>query len=126
MPTVTTLVGALLGLLGIEGYAGSGRASKTALIPAGFGAALIALGLAGRDEGARHHTMHTAVAVGMLGVLGSARGLPAALRLARGDEVARPTAVAAQAAMFTICAGYLGLSMCSFVTTRHACVTLSS
>lgn len=128
MPTVTTLVGALLALLGIGGSAGSGRASKTALIPAGFGAALlvqlarsaIALGLVGRAEGARRHALHGAAAVGLLGVLGSARGLPSALQLARGEEVARPAAAAAQAAVFARCAGYVGLSVRSFVAARHA------
>lgn len=120
MPNVTTLVGALLALLGLGGYAGSGRTSKTALIPAGFGAALFALGLVGRADGARRHAMHGAAAVGLLGVLGSARGLPAALRLARGEEVARPAAAVAQAAMFALCAGYVGLSVRSFIAARRA------
>jgi hypothetical protein len=120
MPTITTLVGTLLALLGIGGYAGSGRASKTALIPAGFGTALIALGLAGRAEGARRHAMHGAAAVGLLGLLDSARGLPAALRLARGEELPRPAATAAQAAMFALCAGYVALSVRSFVAARRA------
>ena len=74
MPRITTLVGALLTLLGLAGYAGSGQASKTALIPAGFGAVLAALGLAGRSEGLRRHAMHGAAVVGLLGALGSARG----------------------------------------------------
>jgi hypothetical protein len=120
MPTVTTLVGALLTLLGIGGYAGSGRSSKTALIPAGFGVALLALGLAGYAEGLRRHAMHGAAAVGLLGVLGSARGLPAAVRLARGEEVARPAAAVAQGAMFVLCAGYVGLSIRSFIAARRA------
>jgi hypothetical protein len=120
MPTVTTLVGALLTLLGLGGYAGSGQASKTALIPAGFGVALVALGLAGRAEGLRPHAMHGAAAIGLLGVLGSACGLPAALRLARGEQVARPAAAAAQAAMFALCLSYVGVSVRSFIAARRA------
>jgi hypothetical protein len=120
MPTLTTVVGALLTLLGLGGYVGSGRASKTALIPAGFGAALVALGLAGRAEGLRPHAMHGAAAVALLGVLGSARGAPAALRLARGEQVARPAAAAAQAAMFVLCVGYMGASVRSFIAARRA------
>lgn len=42
------------------------------------------------------------------------------LRLARGEEVARPVAAVAQAAMFALCAGYVGLSVRSFVAARRA------
>jgi hypothetical protein len=107
-------------MLGLGGYASSGRASKTALIPAGFGAALIALGLVGRAEHLRRQAMHGAAAVGLLGLLGSARGLPAAVRLAQGQEVPRPAATIAQASMFALCTGYLGLSIRSFVAARRA------
>lgn len=120
MPTLTTAVGALLTLLGFGGYVGSGRASKTALIPAGFGVALVTLGLAGRAEGLRRHAMHGAAAVGLLGVLGSARGVPAALRLVRGEQVDRPTAAAAQGAMFALCMSYVGASVRSFIAARRA------
>lgn len=121
MPTVTTLVGALLTLLGLGGYAGSSWASKTALLPAGFGVALVALGLAGRAEGLRPHAMHGAAAIGLVGVLGSARGVPAALRLARGEQVACPVAAAAaQAAMFALCLSYVGVSVRSFIDARRA------
>jgi hypothetical protein len=120
MPTLTTLVGALLTLLGLGGYASSGRTSKTALIPAGFGATLIVLGMVGRAEQLRRHAMHGAAAVGLLGVLGSARGLPAAVRLARGHEVPRPAATIAQASMFALCSGYVGLSVRSFIAARRA------
>ena len=46
MASVTIGLAVLLLLLGVGGYFGSGRVSKTALIPAFFGVPILALGLA--------------------------------------------------------------------------------
>ncbi len=68
----TLVIGALLIALGLVAYFGTGRASVTALIPAFIGAVLLLLAaIAAAKPGARKHAMHVAVAVSLLGIVGS-------------------------------------------------------
>ena len=88
MANVAMSFGVVLIVLGIAGYFGSGMISWTALIPAAFGLVLLGLGVIARDPRKSKHAMHVAAMIGVLGFLGSARGLgnliPAAFRSARG------------------------------------------
>lgn len=120
MPAITTLCGAILTLLGVGGYFGTGRASPTALIPALFGLALAGLGLVARNETARPHAMHGAAAIGLLGVLGTMRSLPKLATLIRGGSIERPAAHISQVIMAGICTVYVGLSVRSFVQARRS------
>ena len=75
MANVAVSFGAVLIVLGIAGYFGSSMVSLTALIPAAFGLVLLVVGVIARDPEKRKHAMHVAAMVGVLGFLGSARGL---------------------------------------------------
>ena len=118
MAGTTIAFGAVLIVLGVAGYAGSGGVSYTALIPAAFGIVLAALGALARNEGMRKHAMHGAVLVGLLGFLGSARGLLQLPALMSGGEVARPAAVIAQSVMAILMLLFVALCVRSFINAR--------
>ena len=116
MPSTTRTLGIVLILLGLASYFGTGRTSMTALIPAFFGAVFIILALAARSESARKHVMHAAVALALVGLLGTlARLVPA---IAAG-QLMRP-AVLAQLAMSVLLIGYIALGVKSFKDARRA------
>lgn len=119
MPQTAVVFGALLCLVGVGFYAGSGAASVTALIPAFLGLPLVAAGLLARREGLRRHAMHAAALVGTLGVLGSIRGAVQLPALLAGGEVARPAAVVAQAVTAALCLVFVALCVRSFVNARR-------
>jgi hypothetical protein len=110
------MVGLVLMVLGIASYWLTGRTSVTALIPAFFGVAFVILAYVARNEAARRHAMHAAVALGLLGLLGVlARAIPA---IAAG-QIARP-AVVAQILTAAVLAFYVYLGVQSFITARRA------
>jgi len=116
MTSTTRLFGLLLIVLGIASYVLTGRTSVTALIPAFFGAVLVICALAARNEAARKHAMHAAVAVGLIGALASlGRGVPAAMT---GDAT-RP-AVLSQLVMGVVLLVYVALGVQSFIAARRA------
>jgi hypothetical protein len=116
MLSVTRSVGFLLILLGLVGYFATGRASVTSLIPAMVGAVFLVLALIARNPAARRHVMHAAVALALLGAIGTlARVIPA---LAAGTA-GRP-AVLAQIAMTVILGVYVALGVRSFIEARRA------
>ncbi|WP_437732624.1 hypothetical protein [Sorangium sp. So ce1335] len=117
MSNVTISFGALLTALGVGGFAAT--RAPTALIPAGFGAVSIGLGLLARQEKYRMHAMHASALVGVLGALGSARGLSRLPALLSGGDVDRPAAVIAQSLMAVLSAGYVALCVRSFVAARR-------
>jgi hypothetical protein len=116
MPSVTRIVGFLLVLLGVVGYLATGRASVTALIPAMVGAIFLLIALAARSTEARKHAMHAAVALALLGVIGT---VPRIVPAIRAGDLSRP-AVMAQIAMATILAVYVILGVKSFIDARKA------
>ena len=120
MAKITIGLGLVLIALGLGGYFGTGRESVTALIPALFGLPLLLLGLVALNERRRKHAIHIAVIVGLLGCVGTARGLMKLPVLLTGGEIARPTAVAVQAAMAIVCLIYVLLCVRSFVKARRA------
>jgi predicted MFS family arabinose efflux permease len=116
MPATTRLFGLILIVLGVASYVLTGRTSLTAMIPAFFGAVLVVCALAARQESARRHAMHAAVAVGLVGALAAlGRGLPAAL----GGDATRP-AVMSQLVMGLLLLIYVGLGVQSFIAARRA------
>jgi hypothetical protein len=116
----TIAFGVVLIVLGVAGYIGSGGASFTALIPAIFGVLLAGLGALARNEAMRKHAMHGAVLIGLLGFLGSARGLLQLPALISGGDVARPTAVIAQSVMAILMLLFVVLCVRSFISARAA------
>jgi len=115
MPATTRTFGLILIVLGLASYFLTGGVSVTALIPAFFGAVFVVLAIVARSESARKHAMHAAVALGLLGFLGTLRVVPA---LARG-EFNRP-AVLAQLIMMVMMAVYVALGVKSFKAARRA------
>jgi hypothetical protein len=119
MANLATGFGAALVLLGIGGYLLTGMESPTALIPAAFGIVLIVCGLWARDPTKRKLMMHIAAAVGVLGFLGSARGLVAFARMLGGETVLRPGAAVAQAIMAILTLLFTILCVRSFINARR-------
>lgn len=116
MPTTTRYFGLLLIVLGIASYMLTGRTSLTALIPAVFGAVLLVCSLVARNEAARRHAMHAAVAVGLIGALAAlGRGIPAAL----AGDATRP-AVLSQLVMGVLLVIYVALGVQSFIAARRS------
>jgi len=116
MPSTTRLFGLILIVLGVASYVLTDRTSVTALIPAFFGAVLVICALVARNEAARKHAMHAAVAVGLLGALAAlGRGVPAAL----AGDATRP-AVLSQLAMGVLLLIYVALGVQSFIAARKA------
>lgn len=116
MPATTRLFGLILIVLGVASYTLTGRSSVTALIPAFFGAVLVICAFVARQESARKHAMHAAVAVGLIGALAAlGRGLPAALN----GDAARP-AVLSQLVMGVLLLVYVALGVRSFIEARRA------
>ena len=120
MPAVTLVFAALLVVLGVGSYVGTGMSSATALIPAGFGVVLGVLGLLARKESIRKHVMHVAAMVALLGFLGAARGFAQLPALLSGGDVERPVAVWAQVAMAVLCLTLEILYVRSFIAARRA------
>jgi hypothetical protein len=58
--------------------------------------------------------------VGLLGLLGSFRGVPLLVAWLSGGEVARPAAAVSQTLMAVACAVFVALAVRSFVTARRA------
>lgn len=121
MAKTTILFGVALIVLGVVGYIGTGGVSVTALIPAFFGVVLALLGWIALNERYRKHAMHLAVLLGLLGFLGTARGLMALPRLlSDAGGVERPAAVAAQGVMAILMIVYVALGVRSFIAARRA------
>jgi hypothetical protein len=99
--------GALLAALGVGGYFATGQQSKTALIPAGFGAVAIGLGVLARNERYRKPALIAGAVVGIAGFAGSARGLAKLPALISGEPLERPAAVVSQSIMAGLSLGYV-------------------
>jgi len=119
MPNITIIAGCLLIILGLAGYFGTGGESITALIPTFFGVVIAALGFLGKKENIHKHVMHVALLIALLGLIGSFAGIPKAVSMLGGEEIARPAAAMAQAVMSLICAVYLIFGIQSFIKTRR-------
>jgi len=118
VPSTTIALGVALIIVGLAGYFLTGGVSKTALIPAAFGLVIAFSGLMARDDRKRKHAMHAAIAVALLGFLGSVRGLLQIGSVFDGTA-ARPAAVVAQTIMAVLTLGYIVIAVRSFVQARR-------
>jgi hypothetical protein len=114
-------IGIALVILGAGGYAITGGASWTALIPAIAGALFLLLGwIATRGPGPRKHAMHAAAALALLGALATGpMSIPRLIAWMGGTAPARPAAVVAQAIMALLCLVLLVLAVRSFIAARR-------
>ena len=106
MAIVTAGFGLLLVVLGLGGYFGTRRVSKTALIPAYIGLPILVLGLIALSGPATRPALIAATVVAVLGFCGAARGLPKLLGMLSGATVERPIAAIMQSVMAILCLGY--------------------
>lgn len=118
MAKTTVGFGIALLVLGLGGYFATGMESLTALIPAAFGAVLVALGWLARNPRLRMHAMHGAALAGVLGFAGSVGGIAPFVRLLAGETVARPSAAVARSLMAVLCLAFVVLTVRSFVVAR--------
>ncbi len=119
MPQLALLFSVLFMALGLGGWLATGSQHMTALIPVGFGLVLMVLGLVARKgDSYRRHAMHGAAMVGLLGFLGTARGLYAALLWMMGTVPERGAAVVSQALMAVLSILWLALCIRSFRQAR--------
>lgn len=116
---ITIVVGALLTVLGIGFYLGTGAASLTALIPSGFGLILILLGAVAIKERLRTHALRVACALGLLGFLGGIPGFIGLAKQVSGVEIERPAAANEQAAMGVICLVFTVCCVKSFIAGKR-------
>jgi hypothetical protein len=124
MPFLAILVGAILIGLGLQGYydfgdlLGVDKEHKTALIPAGVGAALVILGLIGMaGPAARKHAMHVAAMVGLLGLIGGLYRPVRAMIDHTFDFNSVPTRL--QLAMAGLCLAFVLMCIQSFINARR-------
>ncbi len=120
MPGISVGFGISLLALGIGVYLASGRSSLTALIPAAFGFALVALGFIAKRPSATKHAMHAAAVISVLGFFGSVDGIIGLAQMIAGATVERPLAVAAKGVMAVDLATFLWLCVRSFRQARLA------
>jgi hypothetical protein len=119
----TIVIGILLVLLGVVGYAGvlgGGSGHVTALIPAFFGVVLAILGGLALKPNLRKHAMHAAAALGVLGLAGTVPGVIKMLKWLGGTTPQRSGAVIAQTIMAAICVVFVVLCVQSFIAARKA------
>jgi len=120
---LTLVFAALLVLLGLAGYFGTGSMHATALIPAWFGLALALFGYLAisPNEGRRKLFMHVNVTIGLLGFLGGA------IEAVRGYVHATSTgaepnliALASKLAMAALMLIYVILCVRTFIAARRS------
>jgi hypothetical protein len=120
MPTTTIVTGILLIVLGLVGFVGTGSEHPTALIPAGFGIALVICGFLAKAPERKKLFMHIAVTLGLLGFLGTVMGVVKVVRMAAGETIARPEAAESQAVMAFISLIFVAICVNSFIKARKA------
>jgi hypothetical protein len=120
MPRIAIAYSAVLILIGVFGYIGSGAASVTALIPAFLGLpALVCAILAARGIKVAM-MMHLVAGIALLALLGTARSVPGAWDLVTGAEVTRAGATVAQFLTAVLSLVFLVLAIRSFIAARTA------
>lgn len=123
MAKVSLLFAALLIVLGLASYLGTGSQYSTALIPTWFGLALGIFGFLAisPSEARRKLFMHVNVTIGLLGFLGAAWRALQSYGHARAQGI-EPDKIAlgAQATMAGLLLIYVAMCVKSFVDVRRA------
>lgn len=117
MPRIIFIFSAIFVVLGVGAYLVTGSQSWTALIPAIFGLLLALAG--GFSLVSLKHGGHIAALLGILGFLGTVKGLVKLPALIAGAPIERPAAIIAQAAMAILCIMFVALCVKSFIDARR-------
>jgi hypothetical protein len=119
MVRFTVALAIALVVLGVGAYVLTSAASVTALIPAFVGVPLLACGILARSATRRRPALVVALAVALLGALGSSMN---AMRI--GDAIAgtaqRPTAVWVSTIMFVLLVAYVVVGVRDLLRSRAA------
>ena len=118
MTRITFIYAAILIIIGLIGYLGSGMASITALIPAFFGVLMLVIGFLALNENRRKTAMHIASALGLIGFLGTMGGIFDVGAMLSGQEIMRPGAAVSKALMAVVSLVYFLLCLWSFISIR--------
>lgn len=116
MPRITLGLGTLLVLVGVIAYVATAFASWTALIPAILGVVLFVSGLLARRR--QKLGIHVALAVAVLGILGTSMNVAQVGALVTGDAE-RPVAVITSTITFVLLLVYVVLGIRSFMAARR-------
>lgn len=116
MPRLTLGLSVLLIAIGSIAYIATSFASWTALIPALLGVVILIAGLISLKK--QKLGVHLALAVAVLGVLGTSMNVLQLGALIAGDAE-RPTAVLISTITFALLIFYVALGIHSFVTARR-------
>ncbi len=118
MARIAIVFGGLLAALGLGSFFGTEQAGwttwVTALLPAGFGLVILALGVVAIKDSWRPGAMHAAVVVGLLGFFATAYALVELATLL----IERRTLLA-QSAMAVLCGVFVAMSIKSFLDARR-------
>lgn len=122
MAKISLLFAALLIVLGLVGFFGTGSHFPTALIPTWFGVALAVFGwlAISPDEKKRKLFMHVNVTIGLVGFLGAAWRALSAYGNARAEGVdPNKIALASQLTMAGLLLVYVLMCVKSFIDARR-------
>lgn len=109
----------MLTVLGVIAYAVTGAASVTALIPAFVGVLILVAGLIARNEARRRTGIHIALAIAVLGALGSLMNV-ADIGSVFNGSAERPGAIIVSTIMFVLLVVYIVMGVRSFVAARRS------
>ena len=122
MAKVTLVFAALLIVLGLVGFFGTGSQHPTALIPTWFGVALAVFGFLAMSpsEGRRKLFMHINVTIGLLGFLGAGeRAVQSYIHASSLGLAPDKIALGSQITMAGLCLVYMILCINSFIQARR-------
>jgi hypothetical protein len=120
MAVISMGVGVVLIGLGLGGYFYTEREHWTALIPVFLGAVLVILGALALNDRLRKHSMHTAMLLALIGLIGSGwRAAKGIGKLVGGETVDFPAAPWINLAIALCCAAFVALGIKSFVDARR-------
>lgn len=118
MPLLTILIGAALVVTGAVAYFVSDSSSLTALIPAAVGLLLVITGLIARTPKLRKHAIHGALAVALLGAIGSLMNVAKLGDLIAGTAE-RPGAIISSTIMLVLLVALITAGVRSFIAARR-------
>ena len=118
MPLLTILIGAALVNSGAVAYFVSDTVSLTALIPAAVGLLLVIAGLIARNPKLRKHAIHGALAVALLGAIGSLMNVAKLGDLIAGTAE-RPGAIISSTIMLVLLVALITAGVRSFIAARR-------
>lgn len=118
MHNLTYAIGAILTVVGVIAYVGTGAVSITALIPTFVGLLLLICALLAHKTRLRRHAIHAALVLALLGAAGSLMNVAKLGDLLAGTAE-RPAAIVVSTIMFLLLLLFIAAGVRSFVAARR-------